>query len=158
VGLEEVVSAAVLELPESDDRVLIDVPEDLPLVHVDPGLLRRVFVNVLDNSQRHGGGDEPITVTAHAGAESVKVEIVDHGPGVSESARESLFEPFKRGGAPGDHGQGLGLGLSVARGFVEAMGGAMVADETPGGGLTMRIRLPLDSAQAPVQPTGDAAR
>ena len=157
VALDEVVSAAALELHESGDQLEIRVPEDLPLVWVDPGLLQRVFVNVLDNARRHGGADQPITVSAHGGAESVKVEVVDHGPGISEQAKDKLFEPFQRAG-DGDRGQGLGLGLSVARGFVEAMDGAMVADNTPGGGLTMRIRLPLDRAGTALETENDSAR
>jgi two-component system sensor histidine kinase KdpD len=144
VALDQVVSSAALDLPEAAAQLEIDVPEDLPLVSADPGLLQRVFVNVLDNAYRHGGSDQPITVNAHAGAETAKIEIVDHGPGVPEDARSRLFEPFRRVGDRGE--EGLGLGLSVARGFVEAMGGAMVADATPGGGLTMRIRLELDKA------------
>jgi two-component system, OmpR family, sensor histidine kinase KdpD len=148
VALDEIASAAALDLPEAAGQLELEVPEDLPLVKADPGLLQRVFVNVLDNAVRHGGGDEPITIKARAGADNAKIEIVDHGPGVPEAARDGLFQPFQR---TGDHGQqGLGLGLSVARGFVEAMGGAMVADSTPGGGMTMRIRLQLaeDGASA----------
>jgi two-component system sensor histidine kinase KdpD len=141
VSLDEIASSAALDLPEAADQIQLEVPEDLPLVRADAGLLQRVFVNVLDNAVRHGGADEPITVSARAGADSAKIEIVDHGPGVPEAARASLFQPFQRAGDAG--GQGLGLGLSVARGFVEAMGGAMVADSTPGGGMTMRIRLDL---------------
>ena len=155
VALDEAVSAAALELDERGDQLEIRVPEDLPLVRADPGLLQRVFVNVLDNARRHGGDGQPITVTAHAGADSVKVEIVDHGPGISEQAKDKLFEPFQRADGDGDRGQGLGLGLSVARGFVEAMDGVMVADHTPGGGLTMRIRLPLD--QPGTASPGDAS-
>lgn len=150
VALDQVVSSAALDLPEAADQLEIHVAEDLPLVQADPGLLQRVFVNVLDNAVRHGGSDQPIAVNAHAGADTAKIEIVDHGPGVSKDARSRLFEPFRRVGDSGN--EGLGLGLSVARGFVEAMGGAMVADTTPGGGMTMRIRLQLDKAgngQAP---------
>ncbi len=107
----------------------------------DRGLLQRVLVNVLDNALRHGGSDQPVEVVAHAGAESAKLEIVDHGPGIDDSTRSELFEPFQR---LDDHGpEGVGLGLSVARGFIEAMDGAMVAESTDGGGLTMRISLPL---------------
>ena len=80
-------------------------------------------------------------VVAHPGSETAKLELIDHGPGVPDEQKAQLFEPFQR---LDDHGpEGVGLGLSVARGFIEAMGGAMVADNTPGGGLTMRIRLPL---------------
>jgi K+-sensing histidine kinase KdpD len=139
VSLDEMVAAALLALPGASEHVAVDVPEELPLVNADPGLLERVLVNVIDNALRHGGG--PVEVHAIAATENAKLEIVDHGPGVAADQRERLFAPFQRlddGGTPG-----VGLGLSVARGFVEAMGGAMVADQTGGGGLTMRMRLPL---------------
>jgi K+-sensing histidine kinase KdpD len=141
VSLDEMVSAAVLAVGAATDRVTSDVPEDLPLVSADPGLLERVLVNLLDNALRYGHDGGPVEVHAFAGDKTAKLEIVDHGPGVEAEQRERLFEPFQRLGDSGDGG--VGLGLSVARGFVEAMGGAMVADQTSGGGLTMRVRLPL---------------
>ena len=139
VSLDEMVAAALLALPGASEHVAVEVPEDLPLVNADPGLLERALVNVIDNALRHGGG--PVEIHAIAVTDNAKLEIVDHGPGVASDQRERLFAPFQRlddGGKPG-----VGLGLSVARGFVEAMGGAMVADQTSGGGLTMRMRLPL---------------
>jgi K+-sensing histidine kinase KdpD len=141
VSLDEMVSAAVIAVPGAAERVTTDVAEDLPLVQADPGLLERVLVNLLDNALRHGHAELAVEVRAVAGSESAKLEVVDHGPGVAAEHRERLFEPFQRLDESGDGG--VGLGLSVARGFVEAMGGAMVADQTNGGGLTMRIRLPL---------------
>lgn len=151
VALDQVVSSAVLQLPETTGRVEVLVPEDLPLVRADPGMLERVFVNVIDNALRHGRSDEPITINAHAGSDTAKIEVVDHGPGVAEEAMARLFEPFQTS----DTREGLGLGLSVARGFVEAMDGALVADHTPGGGVTMRIRLPLErSRRRPPQEEG----
>ncbi len=146
VALDEVVSAALLDLPGADERVDVAVAEDLPLVHGDPGLLERVMVNVLDNALRHGGG-KPVQIVARAGAASAKLDIVDHGPGIDAERVERIFEPFQRLDDRGD--DGVGLGLAVARGFVEAMGGAMAADHTDGGGLTMRIRLPLANGTAP---------
>jgi two-component system sensor histidine kinase KdpD len=118
----------------------VDVPEDLPLVQADPGLLERVVANLLENAVRHGGG-APVQVTATAGDLDARIKIVDHGPGVPEAERERLFQAFQRadGGSP----QGAGLGLTVARGFTEAMDGALIADGSDGGGLTMRLRLPL---------------
>jgi len=130
VALDEVVGAAVLAVPGAPGRVEVDVPDDLPLVLVDAGLLERVLANLLDNALRHGGEDGAVQVTAAAGAESAKLAVVDHGPGVPADERELLFTPFRSA----DDSSGLGLGLSVARGFAEAMGG---------GGLTMRLRLPL---------------
>jgi two-component system sensor histidine kinase KdpD len=139
MALDQVVSAAILALPDAALRVRVDVPDDLPLIDADPGLLERVLVNVIDNALRHGG-DGPVEVRAFAGDRTAKMEIADHGPGIADDERERLFEPFQRSGG---HGAGVGLGLTVARGFIDAMGGAMVADRTPGGGLTMRLRLPL---------------
>jgi two-component system sensor histidine kinase KdpD len=141
VALDEVVSSALVAVPEAAGRTILNVPEDLPLVAADRGLLERVFVNLLDNAVRYGGDDGPIEIAAFSGHETTKVEVVDHGPGVSREERERLFEPFQR--LDDRSNAGVGLGLSVARGFLEAMGGAMAADQTPGGGLTMRMRLPL---------------
>jgi two-component system sensor histidine kinase KdpD len=151
VALDEVVGAAVLAVGAGGVRV--SVPEDLPLVQADPGLLERVFVNLIDNAVRHGGGS--VEVSAAAGEFSARVKVQDDGPGVGESEREGLFEPFVR---VGDRvaGSGVGLGLSVARGFTEAMGGALIADSAPGGGLLMRLRLPLASPAAEAPPGGSA--
>ena len=140
VALDEVIAGALVTVPGAADTVAIEVPEDLPLVFADPGLLERVVANLLENAVRHGGGT-PVEVTATAGGLSALVKIVDHGPGVPEADRERLFQPFQRGGAATP--QGAGLGLTVARGFTEAMDGKLIADGSEGGGLTMRLRLPL---------------
>jgi len=153
VALEEVISAALVAAPDAADKVEIDVPDDLPLVQADPGLLERALANVIDNAVRHGSGDAPVEIRAFAGADSVKMAIVDHGPGVSAAQRERLFEPFQR--LDDRSNKGVGLGLTVARGFLEAMGGWMAADPTEGGGLTMRLRLPLASER---EPTVSASR
>jgi two-component system sensor histidine kinase KdpD len=147
VALDAVVAAAVLAVPGAADRVEIDIGDDLPLVQADPGLLERILANLVDNALRHGGEHGPVHITAVAGAESAKLAVIDHGPGVSMDQRERIFTPFQR---LDDHRPrvGVGLGLSVARRFAEAMDGALAADESPGGGLTMRLRLPLASAAA----------
>ena len=143
VALGEVVASTLLSLPASEGRVSVDVPEELPLVSADRGLLQRVSANVIDNALRHGApsSSQPVEVRAVAAAGTARIEILDHGKGVSEAQRVRLFEPFQR--LDDRDSPGIGLGLSVARGFVEAMGGALVADATRGGGLTMRIKLPL---------------
>jgi two-component system sensor histidine kinase KdpD len=151
VYLEETVQRALLGISKGTtgfrrhglDRVKVDVGDTV--VMADPGLLERVLANLIDNALRHGGGSAPVLVTATAGRESAKIAVVDHGPGVPAAEHEQLFEPFRR---LDDRGAGVGLGLAVARGFADAMGGALVADESPGGGLTMRLRLPLAKAPA----------
>ena len=141
VALDETMASALLDLGDDSRRVDVGVTEDLPLVLADSGLLKRVLVNLLENALGHGASERPVEVRARAGSESVKLEVIDHGQGVSAADRQHLFEPFRR--RDDSVSGGIGLGLSVARGFVEAMDGAVVADDTPGGGLTVRIRLPL---------------
>jgi two-component system sensor histidine kinase KdpD len=142
VALDEVIGAAVLAVPEAAGRVTIDIPEDLPLVQADPGLLERVLANLLDNAIRHSGDTGAVEVSATAGETTAKLKVTDHGPGVPAGERDRLFEPFQRLDDRGNS-KGLGLGLAVARGFVEAMDGILIADSSTGGGLTMRLRLPL---------------
>lgn len=149
VALDEVVGAAILGVRGAAERVQVRVPDDLPLVQADPGLLERVFVNLIDNALRYGG-DQPVEIAARAGAESAKVEVLDHGSGVPADEREQLFEPFQR--LDDRSAGGVGLGLSVARGFTEAMNGALAADRGPDGGLLMRLRLPLAAPADPEAP------
>jgi len=141
VAVDQVVGNALLALPDVAPSVRVRVPDDMPLLLADPGLLERVLVNLLDNAFRHAGDAGTIDVVATALSGAVKLEVIDHGPGVDAAERERIFAPFRR---LDDHRsvEGVGLGLAVARGFVEAMGGALVPDESPGGGLTMRLRLP----------------
>jgi K+-sensing histidine kinase KdpD len=145
VALDEVVGAALLQIADAAEKVRVDVPEDLPLVKADAGLLERVFVNLIDNAVRYGGDAE---VSASAGEFSAKVTVRDHGPGVPDEERERLFEPFARLGDRSGAVTGTGLGLSVARGFTEAMGGTLIADRDEDGGLVMRLVLPLAGAPA----------
>lgn len=121
-------------------RLIVEWPDDVPPVLADPGLLERVAANLLANAGRHAPHG-PLRVTAAAVGARVDLRVVDRGPGVPESDRDRLFAPFQRlGDRPG--GQGLGLGLAVARGLTEAMGGTLTAEDTPGGGLTMVVSLP----------------
>jgi two-component system sensor histidine kinase KdpD len=145
VRLEEVVGRALLSIGGLD-RVVLDIPEDLPGVLADVGLAERVLANVLENALRHGGAGQ-VTVRGTATVDGVVCEVVDHGPGVPARDWASLFVPFSGPdgrdlGTLGDRGAGtLGLGLTVARGFAEAMGARLEPAATPGGGLTMRLVL-----------------
>jgi two-component system sensor histidine kinase KdpD len=145
VRLEELVGRALLGLGGMD-RVVLDIPEDLPDVRTDVGLAERVLVNVLENALRHGGDGE-VTVRGSATDRAVVCEVVDHGPGVPPAQWATLFVPFAgadgRGpGTLGDRGTGsLGLGLAVAHGFAQAIGAGLEPAGTQGGGLTMRLTL-----------------
>ena len=139
VAIDEVVSSALLSLPDAPEHVELDVPDDLPLVCADPGLLERIIANLVDNALRHAGG--PVQIRAVAADRSADLEIIDHGPGIGAGDHERLFAPFQR--LDDHHTNGVGLGLWIARGFAEAMGATLVADPSAGGGVTMRLRLPL---------------
>jgi len=122
-------------------RVDVDVPDDLPLVLADPGLLERVVANLVGNALKFSPRQCRVALTAHPLRGHVALVVVDHGPGVAGDARDEMFVPFRQMGDRRQSG-GVGLGLAVARGFVEAMSGDIVASATPGGGLTMTVRLP----------------
>ena len=146
VALEEVVPGALRGIAP-DVAVHIDVPDGLPLLHTDPVLLERILANLLANAVRHSPRDRPPSVRGAElrDGEAVLVEVVDHGPGIPAAARERIFQPFQQ---LDDHhpSGGVGLGLAVARGLVEAIGGHIDAATTPGGGLTMRFDVPAVAA------------
>jgi two-component system sensor histidine kinase KdpD len=140
VGLEEVLPAALHNLGVADDAVEIDVSESLPRLLADPGLLERALANVIANAIRFSPAGTRTRVTAGAVDGLVDVRVADRGVGVPSGERSRLFIPFQRLGDASD-GDGVGLGLAVAKGFVEAMGGSVEGEDTPGGGLTVVFRL-----------------
>ncbi|MFD4659627.1 ATP-binding protein [Kitasatospora sp. NPDC058444] len=143
--LDEVVPFALGGVPL--ESVRLEVPETLPMVRADGGLLERSLANLVENAVKYSPDGVKVLVKAdelrQPGQPSrVELRIVDRGPGVPEEAKEKIFAPFQRyGDAP--RGAGVGLGLAVARGFVEAMDGTVTAEDTPGGGLTMVVSLPV---------------
>ncbi|MDG4819244.1 DUF4118 domain-containing protein [Micromonospora sp. WMMD956] len=141
VGLEDVVPRALDELGPAAADVGTDLPADLPAAWADPGLLERVLVNVVANALRHSPPGRPPTVAASAHAGQVELRVVDTGPGIPADQWEHVFLPFQRLGDR-DNQAGVGLGLALSRGLVEAMGGTITPETTPGGGLTMVLRLP----------------
>jgi two-component system sensor histidine kinase KdpD len=139
MALDEVLPLSLVGLEVA--RVDVNVPEDLPLLIADPGLLERVLANVVGNALKFSPPQCRIGITAQRLGDHVALIVVDHGPGVAGDAGDEMFVPFRQMGDRRQSG-GVGLGLAVARGFVEAMSGDIVASATPGGGLTMTVRLP----------------
>lgn len=136
VPAASVVDAALAELAPRD-RVRVVPP--LPDVTADVALLERALANLIGNALRHTDG--PVEVTGGLDGQRASLVVVDHGPGVPAAARSQIFEPFQRlGDQRAD--DGVGLGLAVSRGLVEAQGGSLRAEETPGGGLSMVLELP----------------
>ncbi len=140
VGIEEVVGAALSEIGDRAHAVEVDVPETLSRVHADPALLERAVANVVANALTHGRDSAGVELNALEENGRVELSVVDHGPGIPRERRTTAFLPFQRLDDQA-HTAGVGLGLPVARGFIEAMQGRLVLDETPGGGLTVRISL-----------------
>ncbi|MBC7518770.1 MAG: sensor histidine kinase KdpD [Microbacteriaceae bacterium] len=137
----EVVLPALAELGLGPADVELSFADDLPSISADGGLLQRVLVNVLENARRFSPAGIPVRVSASNFAGIVEIRVADRGPGVTIDRREDIFVPFQRLGDT-DNTTGLGLGLALAKGFTDAMGGTLQADDTPGGGLTMVISLP----------------
>ncbi len=140
VAFDEVVPAAIASLVEGAARVDADVSETLPPVEADPALLERVVANLLSNAIAHSPDGAKVHVAAGTVNRDVTLHVIDHGPGIPRLDRARVFEPFQRAGDRRS-ATGVGLGLAVARGFVEAMHGELHLDDTPGGGLTAIITL-----------------
>jgi two-component system sensor histidine kinase KdpD len=138
VGLDEVVPAAIPA--DHQDRVEVDVPESLPSVQADPGLLERIIANLLTNAIRWSPADLRVRIVAGAVPGGIDVRIIDRGPGIAVADRGRVFEPFQRTGDDRTS-DGIGLGLAVAHGFAEAIGASLEIDDTPGGGTTMVLHL-----------------
>ena len=138
IAVDEVAPVALRGL-DGGDALQIVVPDDLPLVRADPGLLERVLANLFSNALRHSPPDSPPALLAREDGNRVVLAVVDHGAGVPGDLKEQIFEPFLR---LEERSPGVGLGLAVAKGFAEAMGGTIAAVDTAGGGLTMRVTLP----------------
>lgn len=139
VDLGEVVPAAVVGavVPE---RVSWSLGEGARYAVADPGLLDRVLGNLIENAVRHQSSLTPVRVATSRIRDEVELRVIDSGPGLPEADRDRVFQPFQRHVDSGP--DGVGLGLAVARGLTEAMGGSLRAEDTPGGGLTMVVALP----------------
>jgi two-component system sensor histidine kinase KdpD len=140
--LLDVLKPAISALGDQGHRIRTWFPDDLPLFRADAGLLDRVLANVLENAVRHSPGRQEVVVSGSVIGRRLQIRVVDRGLGVPDAAKEQMFAPFRRVGEPSP-GDGVGLGLAVARGLTEAMDGTLSAEDTPGGGLTIVIDLPV---------------
>jgi two-component system, OmpR family, sensor histidine kinase KdpD len=145
--LSEIVARSLDDLGPAARIVTVDIPDDLPEVAVDPGILERVIANLIANALRYSPDGTPPVLTGSALRDRVELRIIDRGPGIPEDHRHQMFVPFQRLGDT-DNTTGVGLGLALSRGLTEAMGGTLEPDETPGGGLTMTLSLPAVAGPA----------
>ncbi len=152
VPVEEVVGSA---LARSEDDLIgremkVDLPEDLPLILVDPVLFEHLLFNLIDNAVKHTPQTVPIELKAHAGEGWVEIEVADRGPGLPLGGEERVFEKFYRG--PTARGPGMGLGLAICRSIAQIHDGSLTAENRTGGGALFRVRLPV------YEPPGDGSR
>ena len=154
-SIEDIIPRAIDDVPEAAGRVRIEVTEpDIPDALVDAPLLERVVANLVGNAVKHT--DSPVTVTVSALGNQIDVRVIDRGPGIPEEDWDMVFRPFQRLGDR-DNTTGVGLGLALSRGLAEAMGGRLVPEDTPGGGVTMVLSIPA-ALDGPVAAGTAAAR
>ncbi|WP_433475078.1 ATP-binding protein [Spirillospora sp. CA-142024] len=146
VAAEDVVPRAITD--NDRDAVEIHIPEGLPEMVADPALLERVLANLIANAVRFNPPGEPAVVTASAHGDRLELRVIDRGPGIPAADRDRVFQPFQRLGDR-DNETGVGLGLALARGLAEAMDGDITPEETPGGGLTMILTMPIRRPHTP---------
>jgi two-component system sensor histidine kinase KdpD len=139
--LSDIVARSLDDLGPAARAVTVAIPDDLPEVAVDPGILERVIANLTANALRYSPRSLPPTLAGSALRDRVELRVIDRGPGIPAEHRDQMFVPFQRLGDT-DNTTGVGLGLALSRGLTEAMGGTLEPDDTPGGGLTMTLSLP----------------
>jgi two-component system sensor histidine kinase KdpD len=157
LGLEEVVPQAIDSLGPTGTAVRADINLDLPAIEADAGLVERILVNLISNAVRYSPVSQPVTVTASSHGDVVEIRVIDRGPGIPPDAHERVFQPFQRLGDRDNH-TGVGLGLALSRGLAEAMGGTLEPEETPGGGLTMTLTLPVALHHSVPEPSATGYR
>jgi two-component system sensor histidine kinase KdpD len=147
VALHETVPIALDSLGPAARDIELDIPDSLPEVETDPALLERVVANLTANALRYSPPGIPPRVSASTHADVVELRISDRGPGIPDSERERMFTPFQRLGDT-DNTTGVGLGLALSLGLMQALGHTLTPEETPGGGLTMVLGMRISPAPA----------
>jgi two-component system sensor histidine kinase SenX3 len=151
VTIADVVDAALDEcrftIEEKNLTIERDLPDALPRLQADPAALRTALKNLIENALKYGDPTRAIGVAARLAGSEVQLSVRDHGPGIAESDRPHVFEPFYRGRGNGTRVQGSGLGLSVVRHIVAAHGGS-VGFETGADGTTFTLHLPVAAPAA----------
>jgi signal transduction histidine kinase len=135
------------EWPKEPAPVFLEIGHDLPNVRTDPDRLAQVMRNLVDNAQRYGGGS-PIRVTARRAMRELVVEVKDQGPGIDAAELPYVFERFRQAGSSSAHRAGMGLGLYITKQLVNALGGSIEVESSPGRGTTFRVRLPGERARS----------
>lgn len=150
-ALDELIAAAAASLRSQPHQPVIqlDLPLDLPLIHISYAQIEQVLRNLIENAVAYAPAGSPIEVCARAEAGQIRVEVRDRGPGVPDDLRERIFEKFVRVVEPERHAMGSGLGLAICKGLVEAHGGQIWVEQRLGGGAVFVVTLPVTPAPPP---------
>jgi len=142
--LEEVVGSALKSVHTAiaGHRVVVGLPDDLPLLEFDASLIERVLSNLLENAAKYTPPASAISIgAARSGHDAVEIRVEDDGPGLPLGKEEDIFKKFERGQRESAT-PGVGLGLAICRAIVEAHGGKIKAENRPGGGARFVFTLP----------------
>jgi two-component system, OmpR family, sensor histidine kinase KdpD len=140
VQLDVALKNAIATVDPRGRTIDVAISADLPPVITDPVLVQRVIANIVSNACRFGPIDKVVTVKSGVVGDYVEVLVADRGPGMSAAQRATILAPFHR--LSGDQ-LNAGLNLTVASGFTQLLGGRLLFEDTPGGGLTVAVELPL---------------
>lgn len=148
-ALSEIAGSVLTRLAErmAAHRVIVELPDDLPLVRVDATLVEQALGNLLENCARHTPAGTVVRVRAQHRAAEIVVTVEDYGGGLSDADLERVFAKFNRGSVEGG-GTDIGLGLAICRAVVRLHGGRAWAERVPAGGTAFRFTLPLEEAPA----------
>lgn len=152
---DEIVGATLSRLEERlpGHSVETHFSPDLPLVHLDAVLMELVLMNLLDNALKYAPPSTAIELSASVSDHIFLFEIADRGPGVPPTDEKRIFDKFYRAGRTGEGG--VGLGLTICRGIIEAHGGHIWAENRPEGGAVLRFTLPLEGSPPGIEPESD---
>jgi two-component system sensor histidine kinase KdpD len=152
-SVDEVLQEAIEQTDADQAGFRLTTDAALPLLRGDPGQLERAFGNLLENAARYSGG-KPVLVRARAVGDRVWVRVVDQGPGIPPSEQERIFLPFYRASRAQEHDRGSGLGLTIAKGFVELNGGRISVESVPGQGTSFVVELAVGERELEPVPAG----
>jgi two-component system sensor histidine kinase KdpD len=148
--VDDLVHSALEREMADPAQVQIDLPQDLPPVSADAGLIRLVIRQIVGNAIKYSQGDAPVCLTARAEEDCVAVSVADRGPGIPAEEQQRIFDKYYRGKQGRDHLTGMGLGLPIARQVVEAHDGRIWVESQPGEGATFSFTLPFAHEEANV--------
>jgi two-component system sensor histidine kinase KdpD len=149
-AVADVVDEAIV-ITNPTSRLRIDIPADLPKANADPGILERAIGNLIENADRFTPDGATVDIYGGLVDHHIELRIIDQGPGIPVADRERIFQPFERLDAAPESA-GVGLGLAVASGFIDALDGQLTIEDTPGGGTTMVVTLPLAADDRGTEP------